>query len=192
MRGAIGALENLQATIVEPADIPTASEPWSVTVLLHEFKSTVNAYLASLGPSAPVRTLEDVLAFNRRSHRQALRYGQTLLMRSQRLTSGTLTEPEYLRARLRDIRNSRELGIDASIADHNLDALLFPGFSGCALSAQAGYPSVSVPTGLVDSPEGPKPFGVTVAGPTFSEPLLIRCAAALESELPPRKAPTLA
>ena len=38
-------------------------------VLLYEFKAGLNAYLAGLGPSAPVRSLEEIIAFNERHQR---------------------------------------------------------------------------------------------------------------------------
>ena len=37
-----------------------------VEVLLHEFKADLNAYLAGLGPDAPVRSLAGIIEFNRR------------------------------------------------------------------------------------------------------------------------------
>ncbi|MCL6446205.1 MAG: CapA family protein [Alicyclobacillus sp.] len=69
------------AVIVDPADIPHADElgehEW--TVLLYEFKADLTAYLASLGPAAPVKTLRDVIAFNERNRERAMPYfGQDL------------------------------------------------------------------------------------------------------------------
>ena len=36
-------------------------------MLLYEFKADLNAYLAALGPTAPVRTLAGLIAFNERN-----------------------------------------------------------------------------------------------------------------------------
>ena len=36
-------------------------------VFLYEFKAGINAYLATLAPGAPVQTLEEIIAFNKRS-----------------------------------------------------------------------------------------------------------------------------
>ncbi|MEP0873336.1 amidase family protein [Trichocoleus desertorum AS-A10] len=80
---AIAALESLGAEIIE-AEIPTARElsGFSSSVLTYEFKRDLNAYLASLGPDAPVRTLADVIAFNEANADMALKYGQTWALAS--------------------------------------------------------------------------------------------------------------
>jgi len=43
-------------------------------VLLYEFKAGLNAYLASLGPSAPVKTLAEVIAFNEANKDKVMPY----------------------------------------------------------------------------------------------------------------------
>ena len=44
----------------------------------------MNAYLADLGPGAPVRSLKDVIAFNEREAREALPvFGQDLLLKAE-------------------------------------------------------------------------------------------------------------
>jgi amidase len=188
---ALEALKDLGAEIVDPADLATANELGSSKVLLYEFKNGINAYLSSLGPAAPMESLNDVVAFNRSDSRRSLKYGQTILRESERLTSGTLTEPEYIKARLEDLRICRRDGIDATMSDHSLDLLFFPSYTGCAVCARAGYPSITVPTGFTASEKGEMPFGITLSGKAFSEPELIRCAAALESELGARRPPEL-
>jgi amidase len=187
----LDTIRELGATVVDPTDLPSAGFEWSITVLMHEFKSGLNAYLARLGPGAAVRTLADVVDFNRQHSRRALRYGQTVLTRSERLTSGTLTEPDYLEARFRDIRLSREQGIDNVLRAHNLDLLVFPSYVGCAVAAMAGYPSIAIPAGLVSDTKGVRPHGVTFTGPAYSEPVLIRAGRALEQRLNGRVRPEL-
>jgi amidase len=188
---AVREISGMGAIVVDPADLPSAEEEWSIQVLLHEFKSGLNAYLASLGPAAPVRTLGEIVAFNQAHRKRALKYGQSILTQSERLTSGTLTESEYIQARLRDLRICRTEGINAAISAHNLEALFFPSYYGCSVAAGAGYPSITVPTGMVDSENGRKPFGMTFTGPAFSELLLIRCAHAFEQHLKARTSPVM-
>ena len=54
------------------------------TVLLYEFKADLNAYLARLGPGAPVRSLEDVIAFNERNRSAEMPYfGQELFVKAE-------------------------------------------------------------------------------------------------------------
>src|SRR5690606_21974121 len=76
---AIGVLKAQGATIVDPADIPTASQldDCEFDVLLYEFKDGLNAYFASLGSGAKVQSLEDLIAFNKReAEREMPFFGQ--------------------------------------------------------------------------------------------------------------------
>jgi amidase len=188
----IAALRDQGAVVVDPAEVPTAAQVARSDVMLYEFKSALNAYLAELGPTAPVRSLADLIAFNRAHKRRCLRYGQTTLVRAERLTSGSLLEPEYIEARLSDLRLCRTHGLDAVFEAHRLDAVLFPGIEGCAMAARAGYPSVTVPAGFWGSPRGRAPYSVTLTGPAWSEPRLIRLAFGLEQATRRREPPKLA
>jgi amidase len=109
----------------------------------------------------------------------------------------------YQLDRTKDIALSATHGIDEIMTRENLDALLFPGTSGAALSARAGYPTVMVPFALIprapfpplpqDFDAKPSPFGVSFAGAACSEPRLIGLAYAFEQatkrRVPPPAAP---
>ena len=81
---------------------------------------------------------------------------------------------------------------------HKLDALIFPGGSGAAIAAKAGYPTVIVPFGTVPNSAGmpagfdakPSPYGVAFTSGACSEPRLIEIAYAFEQatkrRVPPR------
>jgi amidase len=187
---ALRQMERWGAQIVDPADIPTAKElrEHGSCVMLHEFKVGLNAYLAELGANAAIRSLADVIAFNSEHAEQCLRYGQTILVASQ-ATSGTLTEPNYLRDRARDVRLSRTKGIDTVMAEYNLDALLFPGSRGASIGAKAGYPSICVPLGYTSDK---CPTGITFLGRAYSEPRLIALAYAFEQRTQARIPPPCA
>ncbi|NLY54060.1 MAG: amidase [Firmicutes bacterium] len=187
MQSAIAAMEKAGATIVDPVTIPSASAKTDNKVLVYEFKPALNAYLGKLSPQVPVHTLRELIAYNQQNAETMLKYGQTLLIESE-ATSGTLTEPEYIRARLRDLQLSREEGIDAALANYDLDALLLPGAWGASLAAKAGYPSICVPAGYL--PNG-SPMGVTFVASAFEEPLLIKLAYAFEQATRKRRPPQL-
>ncbi|MCL6517412.1 amidase [Alicyclobacillus sp.] len=187
MEEAIRALRDAGAQVVDPADIPTVTAPWGLEVLVHEFKPALNAYLGRLAPHVPVHTLADVIAFNLRYADKMLKYGQVWMLEAEK-TSGSLTDPAYIRARLRDLRWSRAEGIDRVLSDHGLDALLFPNNLGAGIAAKAGYPSITVPAGYTGEGE---PVGATFTGPAFSEPRLIRLAYAFEQFTQARRAPRL-
>jgi amidase len=199
---ALDAMRGAGAVIVDPADIPHAGtyDDAELEVLLYELKADLNAYLAALGPSAPVRTLADVIAFNERERAREMPYfGQELFVRAQ--AKGPLTSPGYRKA-LRDCRRlSRTLGIDAVMTRHRLDALVAPTgnpawptdpvngdhFTGSSSTpaAVAGYPSVSVPMGDAWG----LPVNLSFIGRAWSEPVLIRLAYAFEQITMHRKAP---
>jgi amidase len=146
-----------------------------------------------------VRTLADLRAWNR-TQQGALRYGQAQLDRSDAI------DLEAARARAvsdlaRDRRLAGEQGLDAAIASHRLDALVFPGPYGAALAARAGAPTVIVPFGLVPNDAGPPfpsgfeprpaPLGISFTGPACSEPRLIELAYAFEQATRRRVPPGL-
>ncbi|QWU17096.1 amidase [Paenibacillus sophorae] len=185
---AVRLMKDQGAVIVDPADVPTARDIRYSSVVLNEFKNSLNAYLAKLGPGAPMRTLKDIIAFNHAHPMETLRYGQSTLLDAEYRTSGTLTEPQYLRDRAADLRLCKDEGIDAVMREHRLDALLFPADFGSRIMARAGYPSIVVPAGY--TPDG-EPFGVTFAGMAFTEPVLIRLAYAFERHSKARRPPSL-
>jgi amidase len=92
-----------------------------------------------------------------------------------------------------DLHASRRLGLDAYMDAHRLDAVLFPGNSGAAIAAKAGYPSVQVPAGFVtgfrhqETPE--YPYGATFTGRAWSEAVLLRLAYAFEQAMRARRPP---
>lgn len=214
MRNAIAALEQAGAVIIRsniptigwmggPAsDMPvlnlnpesaTKNQPQRIpTVFIYELKSGLNAYLRNWATETPMKTMSDIVAFNKANSGRALRFGQDIFLASE-ATRGDLSEPEYAAARQMDIRTSRTLGIDAYMAAHRLDAILFPANFGAAIAAKAGYPSVEVPAGFVAganlnfTPD--YPFGATFTGRAWSEPTLLRLAYAFEQTTMARKMP---
>jgi amidase len=180
------ALTELGSAVVDPVSLAGVDDIRDLTVLFYEFRINLNAYLGRLPAWAPVHSLLDVIRFNRERAHVALRYGQTILEEAEAL-SGRLVEPAYWEARLRDIRVARG-AIDGALQSQHLDALVFAGSMGAGVAAKAGYPSVTVPGGY--GPEG-RPIGVTFTGPAFSEPILVRLAAAFEAATAYRRPPAL-
>ncbi len=170
------------------------------TLMLYEFKAGLNAYFALLGPESPVRTVDDVIAFNIRQHEKELRFfGQETLLKAREM--GPLTDSAYLEAVEKARRLSRVEGIDAIIAEHKLDAIVAPSGgpagtrdplygdrdSGGSSSpaAVAGYPNITVPAGFTAG----LPVGISFFGPAFSEPKLLALAFAFEQSNRARKPP---
>ncbi|MDE2150673.1 MAG: amidase, partial [Gammaproteobacteria bacterium] len=122
----VAALRAAGAIVVDPVQLPHVRdyEKDEMTVLLYEFKHDLNAYLATR-PGLKVRTLADLIAFDRREAATEMPwFGQDLFVKAQ--AKGELTDPAYLKALAREKRLSGPQGIDAALAEHHLDALMAP------------------------------------------------------------------
>lgn len=186
---AIALMQSLGAEIIE-AEIPTVEElsDFSSSVLTYEFKRDLNAYLATLGEDAPVKTLAEVIAFNEANAEIALKYGQTRALAAEEkdLSPGSDDTIQYLLDRATDLRLAKEEGLDAYIDTYDLDAVFFPATRGASIGAKAGYPSVLVPAGYQSNLA---PYGITFLGKAYSEPTLLGLAYAYEQASLVRKPP---
>jgi amidase len=202
MEEALAALRSAGAELIDPVEVPNSSAYGEAEnlVLQYEFKAGLNAYLSALGSSAPVKTLEDIIAFNDAHRDRCMPYfGQDTLIKSQ--ARGPLTTSEYRKAAKRCRELSRSKGIDVVLAKQRLDALIAPSggpawttdlvngdhFTGgnTSAAAVAGYPSVTVPAGYLFG----LPVGLSFIGAAFTEGRLIRLAYAFEKTTHARKAP---
>lgn len=161
-------------------------------VFLYELKYGLNLYLKDWATNTDIKTMADIIAFNAAHAEKALRFGQDLFLAAD-LTKGDLSEREYKSARAMDLLAARTHGMDAYMNQHKLDAVLFPGATGAAIAAKAGYPSVMVPAGFVSGADGKDtpdyPLGVSFAGRAWSEHKLLRLAYAYEQASRMRKPP---
>ena len=168
-------------------------------VFKYGMKRDFNAWLASLGPSAPVKTLTALREWNL-AHRAegALKYGQAQLDHSDQVDLER-DRNRYRADRANDVRIAGADGIDAVMKRERLDALLFPGSTGSAVAAKPGYPTVIVPFGVVPNapqppfPPGfdarPAPLGISFTAGACSEPRLIEIAYAFEHATKRRRSP---
>ncbi len=199
---AIAALRSAGATVIDSVKLTTAGkfDDAERIVLDYEFKAGLNAYFASLGKDAPVQTLAELIAWNEREKaREMPWFGQETFIRSQKC--GPLTDKKYLDARAKCIRLTRTEGIDAVMKKHKLDAIIVPSnqpawttdllngdhFTGGSTSfaAVSGYPSITVPMGLV----GELPVGLSFMARAWEEGKLITLAHAFEQATKLRRAP---
>ena len=189
---AVARLRSLGAEVVDPVELPGAdeiSEP-ELTALLHEFKRDLNAYLAGLAGDHPA-TLAELIAFNiRNGDRVLAHFGQELFEQAE-ATSGDPADPGWSTARKTARRLARD-GLDSALGGHRLDAVVALAgspawltdhvlgdhyvFGTSSPAAVAGYPSISVPAGLVSG----LPVGLSFTGPAWSEARLLGLAHAFE------------
>jgi amidase len=204
MEDCLAEMKRQGAVLIDPVEVGPATFGDSILeVFLTELKADLNAYLAALGPAAPVHSLKEVIEFNEKHRQQEMPYfGQDLFEKAE--TKGPLTNKDYLAALEKNRDLSRTKGIDEAMDKHQLDALLGPsggpawttdllngdrsrgGSSG--LPAAAGYPHITVPAGFVYG----LPVGISFFGRAWSEPVLIKMAYAFEQATHHRKPPHFA
>jgi amidase len=200
MQHAVDYLESQGAEVIEIDNIYSREAgSLSFQVMLYEFKDGLNKYFASLGENAPVKSVGELIEFNKNDSIELRYYDQELLIEAQK--KGDITSKEYLDALEKMNRLVREEGIDRVMKEHNLDAFIAPTgspawktdlvngdsytVSSSSPAAVSGYPNITVPMGYVDG----LPVGISFFGRAWSEPLLIEIAYSYEQGTKYRKAP---
>ncbi|PKP54063.1 MAG: amidase [Bacteroidetes bacterium HGW-Bacteroidetes-1] len=200
MLSTVRILEKMGATIVDIEEITSeVTEANSFEVMLFEYKDGLNNYFRSLGSGAPIKSLEDLIAFNQSDSVELNHFNQRYLEMAQEKES--LESPKYLKALKQMQKGSREEGIDLIMNSLQLDAIIAPtgepawktdivngdsyhlGTSSPA--AMAGYPNISVPMGYIEG----LPVGISFFGRAWSEPLLIEMTYAFEHATKHRQVP---
>jgi amidase len=224
MTEAIAILKQQGAVIVDPVEIPSVTTKdadknlvsWNScggadqakgknatcsTVLAYGMKRDFNAWLKTLGATAPVKSLTELREWNiRNTAAGSIRFGQSRLDISDEIDLVS-DRARYEADRAKDLELTATNGMDAVMKTHKLDAVLFPGASGAGIAARPGYPTVMVPFGFVPNelrpapPAGfaPKaePFTVSFSGLACSEPKLIEIGYAFEQATKRRVPPPL-
>jgi len=154
----------------------------------YEFKKGLNAYLATLDPNFPIKTLSDIIAYNEK-HPEALVNGtQENLIKADEVNIAE--EGEKYEAMIRERQELLgPLGIDALLKEYNLDALM--DVISSDVGAIAGYPSVSVPLYYAND-NVTTSVNVIFTGTKFSEALLLEIAYVVEQGTNLRLTPGLA
>lgn len=202
------ALEHEGAVVVDlksPGAFDELDEP-EFEALLYEFKTAINDYLGTLDPSqVEVKTLADLIAFNRaHADEELVVFGQEIFEMAE--AHGPLTDPGYLKAAAILRRAADTEGLAALLAQQGVELLLAPsngpaelidhvwgdrrggGWSQIAgAAAIAGYPSLTVPAGLVSG----LPVGITLVGNRNQDGLLLQVARAYERATNARVPPHL-
>ena len=202
------ALEMMKSLGAELIEVDLASSDKfgksELESLLYEYKADLNAYLANRGRMAKVHSLKEVIKFNEENRERVLPYfGHERMLDAQE--KGALTQKKYINALEKNLRLSREEGIDAVMAEHNLDAIVCPSggpawmidlingdgirswdVDSTSYAAVAGYPHITVPAGYIFG----LPVGISFFASAWQEPTLIKLAYAFEQatkvRVPPR------
>lgn len=204
---ALADLGRLGAEIVDPVAIPKLDE--DLSLWCNPFRAQLEDYLASLGPTAPVRTLAEIVeggAFHPSIERRLER-----ALEVERSPDAECAEALRQAAELRS-------EVEAVFAAERLDALAYPSWSNpprllgdlttpdgnnsYQLSPPTGFPAVTVPMGFVgaDPPDAPLPgrppnlpprlpVGLQLLGAPLGESTLLRLAYAYEQATGHRRPP---
>ncbi|MCU0377588.1 MAG: amidase [Bacteroidales bacterium] len=200
MQKAADFIRSQGAEVVEIDNIYSSEvSSLSFQVLLYEFRDGLNKYFASLGEAAPVKSVEELIEFNKRDSIELRYYDQELLIEAQK--KGSVESQEFLEILGKMNRLVREEGIDRVMAENDLDAFMAPTgspawktdlingdafvLSSSSPAAISGYPNITVPMGFIDG----LPVGISFFAKAWSEPQLIEIAYAYESATRYRKAP---
>ncbi len=171
----------------------------SFEVLLYEFKDGLNKYFAGLPENILVKSLKELIEFNKTDSIELRYFNQKLLEMAEQ--KGDLESADYKKALAKMLKATRDEGIDKIMKENRLDALIAPTgspawktdlilgdhFVGGSSSpaAIAGYPAITVPMGFVNE----LPVGITFFGRAWSEQLLLEIAYSYEQATKYRKAP---
>ncbi len=197
------AVEFMKGQGAEIIEIDQVSAPGTgnhaFQVMLFEYKDGLNKYFASLGPDAPVKSLEELIEFNKADEISLKYYNQVYLEMAQE--KGSLDSQEYKDALAAMHKGAREEGIDRVMNEHNLDAIIAPTGSpawktdwvngdsfqlgSSSPAAHAGYPNITLPMGFVEN----LPVGISIFGRAWSEPVLLEIAFAFEQGTNHRRLP---
>ena len=200
MNRAVSYLKSQGAEIVEIGEIYDRKvDKFSFEIMLYEYKDGLNKYFRSLGPKAPVKSVEELIAFNRADSVELKYFNQSYLEMAQK--KGDISSPEYKKALAQMLKGSGEQGIDRVMNEHDLDAIVTPAgapawktdltngdsfqVGSTSAAAQAGYPNITVPMGFIDD----LPVEISFFGRAWSEPVLIEIAYAYETGTKFRRAP---
>jgi amidase len=197
------ALKECGAVLVE-VDFPSAKElresKVEHTILTHELKACLNAYLRSRRGLA-VKTLVDVIRFNRSHAAEEMPYFRQEFFEEAQATRGLKARP-YVDARATALRLARTEGIDKMLRKHRVAALVAPSNGPAGAldivdgekhlggstqpSAVAGYPIITVPAGTAFG----LPLGLSLFAGPGSEGRLLGFAYAFEQATMARAVPT--
>jgi amidase len=197
-KDAIDLMKSKGATLVELEFVKIKDLGNSEGQLLqYEFKEGLNAYLSKA--NGKVKSLEELIQFNKDNKEKAMPiFSQEILEESQ--AKGDLKSTKYREAydKITGIKKT----IDQLLDEHKLDALCGPatgpswcidpvngdfwtGYGSYGPAAMAGYPSITVPMGLVSE----IPVGLSFLGRSYDEPGLLSIAYGYEQSSKKRTAP---
>jgi Asp-tRNA(Asn)/Glu-tRNA(Gln) amidotransferase A subunit family amidase len=196
-RGAIGELRNLGAEVIDPVEVPGLDELRRTQGGgCNQLKHDLNQYLAGLGDTAPMHSLEDIV--------KSRRFHPSIQVRLESAQASTDVPGESAGCKSRDeFREKLRTAVTKVMADRQLDALVYPTWSNPPrligdlntpggdnnqfFAPSTGFPAITVPMGYTRGDR--LPAGLQFFGRAWSETLLLRLAYAYEQATHHRRPP---
>lgn len=139
-------------------------------------------YLVAAG--APIKTLEDLAAYNLEDPQTRIPFGQTTI--DAALAMPAMQDPNVYESTAAEIKGATSAALDAAFAETQADVLVSVNNYHSGVYATANYPAITVPLGLRANG---MPVGVTLIGKPGSEAKLLAYAYALEQVTKARVTP---
>jgi amidase len=198
---AVADIRKAGAIVVDPATVPfdIVESQNAAAAATFERVAAINKYLAALPPSAPIRTVDEMIAKGGKLTKPTIietAKSQIPLERDPKLIAA-YKEQDILRAALVELMDKYEL--DALILPFRTAVIQEIGLGGSggggamtadtrnSLSSYTGLPTIIVPGAFF--PGDGMPFGMQFLGRNYSEPTLIKLASGYEATTAHRKAP---
>jgi amidase len=191
---ALADMKRQGAAIVEGVHIAEIDKIPPAKLFCNRFKYDLNAYLAALGPQAPMKNLDEIIA-SRKFHPSI----------EKRMLDAQAEPPPDRNPKCREAEeNGRHLGqaVRAAMDALRLDALVYPtwnnpprligdlntpdGNNSSRIAPPTGFPAMTVPMGFSHAT---LPAGLQILGRPWSEPTLIKIAYAYEQATHHRRPP---
>ena len=144
-----------------------------MVILLGGVRHDMVPYLVAAG--APIKTLEDLAAYNLKEPKTRIPYGQGTV--DAALSVAELKDAKVYEEATQQAKEMAIGALDSAFADSKADVLVSVNNYHSAFYATANYPAISVPLGLR---KNGMPAGVTLIGKPGSEAKLLSYAYALE------------
>ena len=159
------------------------------------FRQALAAYLVSLGPTAPVSSLSEIIASGK--------FHPSLEERFKMYRDAPAPETNDACHLADQHADQLRIEVQRLLTDEQLDALVYPswnnpprligdlntpdGSNGQRIASVVGFPAITVPMGFVR--DATLPVGLEILGPAWSEPRLVEIAYAYEQATRLRRAP---
>lgn len=171
----IKSLKSMGFTVIDDISEPYRKELWDI--MINEFKNSINHYLSTMGTNSKMKTLDDIIEFNKENNKNALKYGQKYLLSAKYDTSGRMIEPKYLKALIQ--RDSMIRKMERLMDEKELDMILYSNeFNN--LPAFTGFPSITIPIGI---DVNGVPTGIHLMAKRFYDKALLKTAFKIEQFL---------